>query len=65
MKAHKKLRDKGVLALGGRHLIGRHNNQIGVGGRGGRDSGEEARGGESVWGERYRIDSGNDSNDEK
>ncbi len=34
--------DKGVLALGGRHLIGRHNNQIVIGGHGGRDVEEEA-----------------------
>jgi hypothetical protein len=39
------------LALGGQHFEGKHNNQIGVGGRGGRDAGEEARMVWSVWGD--------------
>ena len=34
----------GALALGGCCLTMTHNNQLGVGGRGGRDVGEEARG---------------------
>ncbi len=41
----------GASALGGCHLIGRHNNQIGVGNRGSRDVGEEAPPGWSVWGD--------------
>jgi hypothetical protein len=41
----------GASALGGHHLIGRHNNQIGVGNRGSRDVGEEAPLGWSVWGD--------------
>ncbi len=40
-----------ALALGGRHLIGRYNNQIGVGDRGRRDVGEEVPPGWSVWGD--------------
>ncbi len=39
------------MALGGQHFEGKHNNQIGVGGRGGRDVGEEARLVWSVWGD--------------
>ncbi len=43
MKANQEKKgDKGVSALGGCNLIERHNNQIGVGGRGGKDYGEEA-----------------------
>ncbi len=38
------------MALGGQHFEGKHNNQIGVGGRGGRDAGEEARPVWRVWG---------------
>jgi hypothetical protein len=41
----------GASALGGRHLIERHNNQIGVGDHGSRDVGEEALPGWSVWGD--------------
>jgi hypothetical protein len=37
------------LALGGRRLSATHNNQLGDGGRGRRDVGEEAHGGWSVW----------------
>ena len=40
-----------ALALGGRHLIGRYNNQIGFGDRGRRDVGEEVPPGWSVWGD--------------
>jgi hypothetical protein len=43
--------ENGASALGGRHLIGRHNNQIGVGNRGSRDVREEAPPGWSVWGD--------------
>ncbi len=43
--------EHGALALGGRHLIGRHNNQIGVGDCGSRDVGEEAPLRWSVWGD--------------
>jgi hypothetical protein len=43
--------EHGASALGGRHLIGRHNNQIGVGNRGSRDVGEEAPPGWSMWGD--------------
>jgi hypothetical protein len=39
-----------ALALGGRRLMMRDNNQLGVGGRVWRDVGEEARGSCSVWG---------------
>ena len=35
----------GALALGRRHLTMTHNNQLGVGGRSGRDVGEESCGG--------------------
>ena len=35
----------GALVLGGRHSMMTHNNQLGVGGRSGRDVGEEACGG--------------------
>ena len=38
------------LALGGRHLVVRHNNQPIVGGSDRRDDGEDARPGWSVWG---------------
>ncbi len=38
------------MALGSQHFDRKHNNQIGVGGRGGRDAGEEARPVWSVWG---------------
>ncbi len=40
-----------ALALGGRHLIGRYNNQIGFGNRSRRDVGEEVSPGWSVWGD--------------
>ncbi len=40
---------KYTVALGGRHLLATHNNQLGVGGLGRRDVGEEARGGWNVW----------------
>ncbi len=43
--------EHGASALGGRHLIGRHNNQIGVGNRSSRDVGEEVLPGWSVWGD--------------
>ncbi len=47
-----KNREMGVaLSLGGRHLIGRYNNQIGFGDRGRRDVGEEVLPGWSVWGD--------------
>jgi hypothetical protein len=39
----KKEMDKGVLALGGRNFELKHNNQIVIDGRGGRDVEEEAR----------------------
>ncbi len=39
------------MALGGQHFEGKHNNQIGVGSRGGRDAGERARPVWSMWGE--------------
>jgi hypothetical protein len=45
--ASKKEMDKGVLALGGRNFEEKHNNQIVIGGRGGRDVEEEVR---PVWG---------------
>ncbi len=38
--------DKGVLALGDQNFEYKHNNQIVIGGRGGRDVEEEAR---PVW----------------
>jgi hypothetical protein len=41
--------ENGALALGGRRLLATHNNQLGVGSRGRRDVGEEARGGWNVW----------------
>jgi hypothetical protein len=53
------------LALGGRHLIGRYNNQIVVGGRGRIDVGEEARGGWSVWGGGVQSFEVTNSNNEK
>jgi hypothetical protein len=40
----------GALALGGRNFEGKSNNQLGVGGRGGRDVEEEARLVWSMWG---------------
>ncbi len=40
-----------ALALGGRHLIGRYNKQIGFGDRGRRDFREEVPPGLSVWGD--------------
>ncbi len=43
--------EHGASALGGHHLTGRHNNQIGVSDRGSRDVGEEAPLGWSVWGD--------------
>ena len=43
--------EHGASALGGRHLIGRHDNQIRVGDCGSRDVGEEAPPGWSVWGD--------------
>ncbi len=43
--------EHGVSAVGGRHLIGRYNNQIGVGNCGSRDVGEEAPPGCSMWGD--------------
>ncbi len=49
-KPHQKNREEnGASALGGRRLLVTHNNQLGVGGRGRRDVGEEARGGWNVW----------------
>jgi hypothetical protein len=39
------------LALGGQNFEGKSNNQIGVGGHGGRDVGEEARLVWSMWGD--------------
>jgi hypothetical protein len=41
--------ENGALALGGRRLSATHNNQLGVGGRGRRDIGEETPGGWNVW----------------
>ncbi len=43
--------EHGASAVGGRHLIGRHNNQIGVSDCGSRDVREEAPPGWSVWGD--------------
>jgi hypothetical protein len=43
--------EHGASALGSRHLIGRHNNQIGVSNHGSRDVGEEAPPGWSMWGD--------------
>jgi hypothetical protein len=37
------------VALGGRCLLATHHNQLGVGGHGRRDVGEEACGGWNVW----------------
>jgi hypothetical protein len=49
-KPHQKNREEnGALALGGRRLSATHNNQLGVGGLGRRDVGEEACGGWNVW----------------
>ncbi len=53
------------MALGGRHLIGRYNNQIVVGGRGRIDVGEEACGGWSVWGGGIQSFEVTNSKDEK
>jgi hypothetical protein len=47
--AKKILNLKYTVALGGRRLSATHNNQLGVGGHGRRDVGEEARGGWNVW----------------
>jgi hypothetical protein len=50
-KTHQKIEKiRQALALGGRCLMIRGNNQLGVGGRVWRDVGEEARGNCSVWG---------------
>jgi hypothetical protein len=43
--------EHGASVLDGRHLIGRHNNQIGVSNRSSRDVGEEAPPGWRVWGD--------------
>ena len=40
---------KHTVDLGGRRLLATHNNQLGVGGHGRRDVGEEARGGWNMW----------------
>ncbi len=53
------------MAFGGRHLIGRYNNQIVVGGHGRIDVGEEARGGWSVWGGGVQSFEVTNSNDKK
>ncbi len=53
------------MALGGRHLIGRYNNQLVVGGCGRIDVGEEARGGLSVWGGGVQSFEVTNSNNEK
>jgi hypothetical protein len=37
------------LALGGRHLVVRHNNQPIAGGSNGKDDGEDVRPGWSIW----------------
>ncbi len=47
--AKKILNLKYTVALGGRRLLATHINQLGVGGRGKRDVGEEVRGGWNVW----------------
>ncbi len=47
--ARKILNLKYTVALGGCRLSATHNNQLGVGGHGRRDVGEEARGGWNVW----------------
>jgi hypothetical protein len=46
-----KKRGNGASALGGRNFEGKSNNQIGFGGRGGRDVGEEVRLVLSMWGD--------------
>ena len=52
MKTHQKDREIKVYWLfGGPNFEGKHNNQIGVGGRGRRDVAEEARPRWSVWGD--------------
>jgi hypothetical protein len=44
-KLHQKIeRKNGASALGGRHLLATHNNQLGVGSWGRRDVGEEVHG---------------------
>ncbi len=48
--ASKNREGDGSLALGGCRLVVRHNNQLVVGGRDGRDDGEDAQPGLSVWG---------------
>ncbi len=53
------------MALGGRHLIGRYNNQIVVNGRGRIDVGEEVHGDWSVWGGSVQLFEVTNSNDEK
>jgi hypothetical protein len=53
------------LALGGRQLIVRYNNQIVGGGRGRLDVEEEARGGWSMWGggvQTFEVMNSNDKN---
>ncbi len=60
-----KIEGKWCLGLGGRHLIGRYNNQIVVGGRGRIDVGEEVRGGWSVWGGGIQSFEVTNSKDEK
>jgi hypothetical protein len=48
--ASKNRKGNGSLALGGRHLVLRCNNQPIVGGSNRRDDGEDARPGRSIWG---------------
>ncbi len=48
--ASKNRKGDGSLALGGRRLVLRHNNQPIVGGSNRRDDGEDARLGWSEWG---------------
>ena len=55
----------GPPSLGGCHLIGRHNNQIVVGGCGRIDVGEKAHGGWSGWGGGVQSFEVTNSNDEK
>ncbi len=45
----KKLNLKYTVALGGRRLLATCKNQLGIGGHGRGDVGEEARGGWNVW----------------
>jgi hypothetical protein len=49
--ASKQYRGNGASALGGQNFVGKSNNQIGAGGRGGRVVGEDARLVWSMWGE--------------